>query len=107
MRWDVIGYGSLLASMDILMQPIAKLVATKSLSVGWMIVPTLVYALDPWIFLKSLSVEGIAIMNLVWNLTSNVFITFVGLVLFKEHITVLKGIGIALGFVAVLCMTAE
>ena len=107
MRWDVLGYGSLLALMDVFMQPITKLVSTKSLSLGWMVIPTLAYAVDPWIFLKSLSVEGIAIMNLVWNLVSNIFITFVGLVIFKEQITVLKGIGIALSFVAVICMTAE
>jgi len=107
MRWDVVGFGSLLALMDVFMEPIVKLVSTKSLSLGWMVIPTLAYAVDPWIFLKSLSFEGIAIMNLVWNLVSNIFITFVGLAVFKEQITVLKGIGIALGFVAVICMTAE
>ena len=89
------------------MQPITKLVSTKSLSLGWMVIPTLAYAVDPWIFLKSLSVEGITVMNVVWDMVSNIFITFVGLVIFKEQITVLKGIGIALSFVAVICMTAE
>jgi len=72
-----------------------------------MVIPTLAYAVDPWIFLKSLSVEGITVMNVVWDMVSNIFITFVGLVIFKEQITVLKGIGIALSFVAVICMTAE
>jgi len=107
MRWEVLGYGSLLAFMDVIMQPIAKLVSTKSLSLGWMIVPTLLYALDPWIFLKSLSVEGMAIMNLVWNLVSNVFVTGVGIFLFKEQMTVLKWVGIVLSFIAMGCLTAE
>jgi len=107
MRLDVLGYGSLLALTDVFTQSIAKLVSTKSLSLGWMVIPTLAYAVDPWIFLKSLSVEGITVMNVVWDMVSNIFITFVGLVIFKEQITVLKGIGIALSFVAVICMTAE
>ena len=105
MRWDVLGYGSLLASMDIVMQPITKLVSTKALSVPWMIIPTLVYAINPWIFLSSLRVEGMAIMNLVWNLVSNVFVTFVGLYVFGEQITPLKWLGIVLSFAAIYCLT--
>jgi multidrug transporter EmrE-like cation transporter len=107
MRWDVIGYGMLLASMDVVMEPIAKLVNQQSLSVSWMIFPTLVYAINPWIFLSSLRVEGIAIMNLVWNLVSNVFITGIGLYIFKEQLTTLKWIGLVLSFAAMYCLTAE
>jgi len=106
MRWAVLGFGALLAFMDILMEPIAKLVSTNSLSLMWMGIPTLAYAANPWIFLQSLRFEGIAIMNLVWNLASNVIITFVGLVLFKEQMTSLKWIGVALSFAAMLCLTA-
>jgi multidrug transporter EmrE-like cation transporter len=107
MRWVVLGFGALLAFVDVLMQPIAKLVSTNSLSLVWMGLPTLAYAANPWIFLQSLRFEGIALMNLVWNLMSNVIITFVGLVLFKEQMTSLKWIGVVLSFVAMVCLTAE
>jgi len=93
--------------MDVIMQPIAKLVSTKSLSLGWMMIPTLVYALNPWIFLQSLRSEGIAILNLVWNLVSNVFIVIIGIVVFNEQMTQLKWIGIVLSVAAMGCLTAE
>ena len=107
MRWVVLGYGALLAFMDVLMQPVTKLVSTNALPLVWMGLPTVAYAMNPWIFLQSLRFEGIALMNLVWNLMSNVIITFVGLALFKEQMTTLKWIGIVLSFLAMVCLTAE
>ena len=107
MRWDVLGYGSMLAFTDILMEPITKLVSINALPIAWMIVPTLGYAINPWIFLRALSVEGIAIMNLVWNLISNVLITGIGIYAFKEVMTPTKWMGIGLSFAAMYFLTCE
>ena len=63
------------------------------------------YALDPLIFFFALKGEGMALMNLVWNLMSNIIVTFVGLVLFKEGVTPMKLIGIVLSFVSLFFMT--
>jgi multidrug transporter EmrE-like cation transporter len=106
-QWTTLFYGFILALIDIIMMPITKLVNKGSLPIGWMVIPTLAYALDPWIFLKSLSGETMAIMNMVWNMVSNILITFTGLIIFGEKISTIKGVGIALSFVSILLMTWE
>ena len=106
-QWSTILYGILLASMDVIMMPITKMVSRGTLSLGWMAFATLVYALDPWIFLQSLKGETMTIMNMVWNMASNIVITYTGLVLFGEKISIVKSIGIALSFISILLMTYE
>jgi multidrug transporter EmrE-like cation transporter len=106
-RWDVLGYGALLALVDVVMMPIAKGVSKKALPVWLMIVPTLVYAADPWIFLQSLKVESMVVMNFVWDLISDILVTFTGLVLLGEKISTMKSIGIGLSFVSLYFLSHE
>jgi multidrug transporter EmrE-like cation transporter len=101
-----LGFGSLLAFNDIVMMPFVKQIVG-----GWpfayILFPMLAYALDPLIFFFAMKGEGMALMNLVWNLISNVIITFTGIVMFKEVVPPTKMIGIALSFVALFFMTYE
>ena len=104
---SVLCYGCVLALVDVAMMPITKLVSKKALPLWCMVIPTLLYAADPWIFLQSLRTETMVVMNFVWNLISNVLIIFTGLILFGEKITPMKGIGIALSVVSLMCLTYE
>ena len=106
-NWRILGYGTTLALIDVVMMPIAKLVHVNKLPMWMMGVATLLYALDPWIFLQSLNVEGMAVMNLVWNLVSNVLVTLFGLVIMGEEVGTLKKVGIALSFVSIYLLSAE
>lgn len=78
---------------------------------GWpfhlMVFPIFMYALDPLLFFFALKTEGMAIMNLVWNLISNIVVTYAGLVLFKEPVSFMKSVGIVLSFIALFCMTYD
>jgi len=105
-NWRILGYGTSLALIDVIMMPIAKLVHVNKLPMWTMGIATLLYALDPWIFLQSLNVEGMAVMNLVWNLMSNVIVTLFGLVIMGEEVGVMKKVGIALSFVSIYLLSA-
>jgi hypothetical protein len=107
MKWSVLIYGTLLALMDVIMMPITKGVATKGWPLAWMIVPTLVYAVDPWIFLQSLKLETMVVMNLAWDLLSDILVTFTGLVILGEKVSMMKGIGIALSFVSLFFLSYD
>ena len=107
MKWSILMYGGFLALVDVIMMPITKGVATKSLPVWLMIVPTLVYAADPWIFLQSLKVESMVVMNLVWDLISDILVTFTGLVILGEKISTMKSIGIGLSFVSLYFLSHD
>ena len=104
LNWNALYYGISLAGMDVLAFPFVKLV-----SLGWnplfMILPTLLYALDPYFLLQSLKYENLAIMNLLWNLLSNILITVMGIYLFQEKISRFKTIGVLLGLISIGIMT--
>jgi uncharacterized membrane protein len=99
-------FGLGLAANDILMMPFVKKIVG-----GWpfwtIVFPMLAYALDPLIFYFALKGEGMAIMNLVWNLTSNIVVTLLGVAAFGEIIGTQKTIGIILSFIALFLLTYE
>ena len=107
LKWSVLAYGGLLALIDAIMMPITKGVATKSLPMWVMIVPTLIYAADPWIFLQSLRLESMVVMNFVWDLLSDVLVTFVGLFILGEKLSFYKGLGVCLSFISIFLLTCE
>ena len=90
-----------MALIDIAMMGTVKMVSLKTLTyaVG---VPLAVglYALEPLIFLKAMSYEGMVVTNLVWNLLSNIIVTLQGVFIFGESIKGLRWVGIAMSLVA-------
>jgi hypothetical protein len=105
-NWHTLLFGLILAANDTFMMPFVKEIA-DGWPFQWIAIPMLAYSLDPLIFFFALKGEGMALMNLVWNLMSNIIVTFVGLVLFKEGITSMKLVGIVLSFVALFFMTYD
>ena len=99
-------YGICLAGIDVLAFPFVKYVS-MGMNPVWMIVPVVLYAIDPLILLQSLHHENIAIMNLVWNLMSNMLIAFMGVAIFQETIPPLKWIGILFSMISIVLMTYE
>ena len=72
-----------------------------------MIVPFLLYAASPFIFLLGLRGETLTILNLAWDLTSDLIVTIIGLVFFAEKISSVKKIGVALSFLSLILMAYE
>ena len=106
-NWHILGYGTALALVDVVMMPIAKLVHVNRLPMWTMGIVTLLYALDPWIFLQSLNVEGMVVMNFAWDLISGVLVTLFGLVVMGEELSTMKKAGIALSLVSIYLLSAE
>lgn len=99
-------FGVLFGAIDATSLPIIKNVSL-GWNFKWMIVPFLLYAASPFVFLKGLATESLTILNLVWDLSSDLIITLIGLVVFKETIPPLKLLGVALSFVALFLMSYE
>jgi drug/metabolite transporter (DMT)-like permease len=99
-------YGVLIAFLDAIMLTFVKYISLDSRNLlKWMILPTALYALHPWIFLESLQFETLILMNMLVDLSSGILVTFFGLFLFKEKIGRFKALGIALSFLAILLMS--
>ncbi len=107
-NWIPVAYGAVMASIDVFMLGIIK---TVSGNVGrylrWMILPTLIYALQPWIFLSSLQFESLIVMNLMWDLISDILVTATGFLYFKERIGPYKTLGVILSFASIILMSIQ
>jgi uncharacterized membrane protein len=107
-NWTTLGFGALMAANDVLMMPLVKQIAD-----GWnrylLLIPIVLYAFDPIIFYMALlnGKVGMAVMNLTWNLISNILVTFMGLFLFKEVVSGKKLTGIVLSFIALFLLSYE
>jgi multidrug transporter EmrE-like cation transporter len=105
-NWRTLGFGLFFGIADVI-----ALSITKSVSLGlnslWMILPIAVYAINPLIFLRALNKESLTVMNLVWDLTSDLLITFIGLFVFAETISPMKLLGVLFGMVGLFLMTYE
>jgi drug/metabolite transporter (DMT)-like permease len=101
-----LSYGVLIAFIDAMMLTLVKYISLdRSHLLRWMVIPTILYAVHPWIFLKSLQFESLIVMNLLVDLSSDVLVTVLGLFLFREKIGKWKVLGVALSFLAIILMS--
>ena len=101
-----LGYGLGFGALDATALPVVKAVSNGA-HPAWMIVPVLLYGASPFLLLSALRHETLTIMNLVWDLTSDLVVTFIGLIVFGETISPVKGLGVATSFVALTLMSYE
>lgn len=107
-NWVPIAYGLTMAGIDVFMLSLIKVVSVSGMKmIKWMILPTLIYALQPWIFLSSLRFESLIVMNLMWDLISDVLVTATGFLYFKEKIGPYKTLGVILSFVSIVLMSIQ
>jgi multidrug transporter EmrE-like cation transporter len=106
LNWSSLGFGLFLALIDVLAFPFVKSVSLGS-NIYWMIVPVLLYAVNPIILLQSLKIENLAIMNLLWNTISTVLITIICICFFKEQISTIKMVGMVLSILSIGLMSYE
>jgi multidrug transporter EmrE-like cation transporter len=100
-----VAFGLLMAVIDVLVLSMLKMRHTGQLTGDWVfIVAFLVYGSQTIIFYKALSYANLTIMNILWDLTSDVLVTLIGLYYFKEATTFKQKIGIVLGATAMLLL---
>jgi len=98
-------YGTLLALLDVVTFPFVKLVSLGYLSTRWMILPILLYSIGPVLLLKSLQMEGLVVINFLWDLISSILITILGIYVFKEKINRIKALGIFLSIISIMLLS--
>ena len=103
MKWNLlpIGFGLGMASLDVVMMSLAKFAVKGKVPYNTALtVATLVYSLEPFLFFTSLKYESLTSMNLIWDLTSDVVVTLVGLFYFGEKLSTLKKVAVGSAFIS-------
>ena len=108
MLWGALAYSSVMASIDIAALGLAKAAHTGTVPVfAGLVTSVVLYAVQPLLFYNALSFEGMAIINLLWNVISSIVVSLVGILYFKEKLTNLKLIGAAFSIVAIWLLTLD
>lgn len=102
-----LAYGSAMAFNDVISLGLLKAIHLGWLSNYYFIVPVILYAAQPFLFFNSLSFESMAIMNILWDLLSDVLVTASAIYIFKEKISNSKLLGIFLAMVSMYLLTYE
>jgi len=103
---SALGFGGSMALIDAFI-----LSSIKAYSLGWIkwrgviIIAMLVYAFQPLIFLESLNVGSLIVMNLLWDVMSDVLVTVFGIVYFKEKLSNVKMLGVVLSFISLVLLS--
>jgi multidrug transporter EmrE-like cation transporter len=104
--WRTIFFGLTFGLLDSIALPMVKRVSNGA-DYRWMILPMLMYAASPFIFLEALKEETLTIMNLVWDLTSDLVVTFIGIFFFMEKISHVRLVGVVLSLLSLSLMAYE
>jgi multidrug transporter EmrE-like cation transporter len=94
-------FGLILSLSDVGVMSTMKNITLKTISMKWMLLITLIYAIQPWIFLKGLQYTEMATLNLSWDMFSDILVTAVGLYYFREQLSGNKMLGVGFAIVAI------
>ena len=98
-------YGTYMATVDVFVLGILKAINLGWVSKSLIFLPTLIYAMQPWVFLTSLSHESLTVMNLLWDVMSDVLVTVEGLYFFQEKVSRTKMLGVGLSLISVFLLS--
>jgi drug/metabolite transporter (DMT)-like permease len=101
-----LGFGGTMALIDALI-----LSSLKAYNLGWiqwrgiLLVSMLVYSMQPLLFLQSLQYNSLTVMNLLWDVMSDVVVTAIGLFYFSEKLTKFKKLGVLFSIISIFLLT--
>lgn len=98
-------YGTYMATVDVFMLGILKAINLGWVSKSLIFLPTLIYAMQPWVFLTSLDYESLTVMNLLWDVISDILVTVEGLYFFQEKVSRTKMLGVGLSLISVFLLS--
>lgn len=98
-------YGMFMAFIDVFILSALKMRRIGDITGNWVFpLAILVYGMQPLVFYNALKFSSLTIMNLMWDLSSDIMVTLIGLFIFKEHLTMKQKMGVGLGLVSVFLL---
>ncbi len=99
--------GTCLAIFDLVFLGLIKEVYLGNFNKNWIWLACIGYGFVPFLFYKGLQYTSLTILNLSWDIMSDIIVTSAGILFFKEYIGTTKAIGIAFAIIALMIMSIE
>jgi drug/metabolite transporter (DMT)-like permease len=100
-------FAAAMATIDSTMLSFLKYMTAKHISFVWIVLPMMLYALQPILFYISLQYETLIVMNLLWDVISDVVITAIGLFYFRESIGPYKKLGVIFSLISIVLLSLD
>ena len=95
-------YALYLSLVDAVVLTILKAKSAGMLSGGWIFpLAFMAYGSQSLIFYNSLSVESLSIMNIMWDVMSDVIVAAIGIIVFKESLNTIQCIGMLVSIIGI------
>jgi len=99
-------FGLIMAMVDVVILSILKMKHIGQLTSQWVfVIAFIVYGCQALIFYKALDYSSLTNMNILWDVTSDILVTIVGIYLFKESVNDYQKVGIVMGVMGVILMS--
>lgn len=89
-----------MALIDVAVFPIIKHVHDSKISPYWLVLPILLYSIQPLIFYKALDYSNVATINIMWDIMSDVIVTLMAIYILREKVSDSSKIGIVFAMIA-------
>jgi multidrug transporter EmrE-like cation transporter len=94
-----------MAGIDVVVLSLLKARHIGEVTGNWVFIfAFLVYGFQSIVFYKALSFATLTTMNIVWDVTSDVLVTLMGLYFFKEALTWSQKIGVLFAMIAMVLL---
>jgi drug/metabolite transporter (DMT)-like permease len=91
-----------LASVDAIIMPLLKAKRIGMLTGTWMLpLATFIYAMQPLVFFQALSIESMTIMNMLWDVMSDILVALIGIFVFGESLTKIQMLGLVFSLIGI------
>jgi len=100
--------GFILSLNDIISFALAKKYYLKELTVYvGLYLPMILYSLQISLFYYGLRTTSMTVLNITWNLFSNILVTLMGIFYFKEKVNGLKTVAIIMGISSIVIFSLD
>ena len=95
-------FATYLASIDSVILPILKAKKLGMITGTWMFpFAALIYSIQPLVFYHSLSIESMTIMNIMWDVISDILVSIIGIFVFNEYLSSIQIFGLILSILGI------
>lgn len=98
-------FGTFMAFIDLFILGLLKARFNQKIKTNWVfLLAFIIYGLQPILFYKALSFSNMTIMNVIWDLSSDILVAIMGYFVFKETLTNKQKLGFCFGLISLFLL---
>jgi multidrug transporter EmrE-like cation transporter len=106
-KFKALIFGFSMALIDAIALSLLKLQNTQQKYTNtFFVIAMIIYAFQPIIFYKGLAYAPMSILNILWDLFSDLIVCIIGFLVFKENLTTQQYVGVVLAFISILLLSS-